>query len=67
MFALKDKECQTGFFKNPTIGIYKRYIEKIDSEKPKRGEHKHKTKVIKPEKEQRRNKESTGKQDLKWQ
>ena len=35
MFALKDKECKTGFFKNPTIGIYKRYIEKIDSEKPK--------------------------------
>lgn len=35
MFALKDKEWKTGFLKNPTISIYKRYIENIDSEKPK--------------------------------
>ena len=35
MFALKDKECNTGFFKNPTISIYERYIENTDSEKPK--------------------------------
>ena len=26
MFALKDKECKTGFFKNPTISIYKRMV-----------------------------------------
>lgn len=33
MFALKDKKNARQDLKNPTISIYKRYIENIDSEK----------------------------------